>query len=97
MSPSPAEGCRSATSGAHTTLLLPLKMPCFALLGGDGPPNGHSSSAAQLVLMLRAEAQGVDSGPQPSWCGVWTCLWVGWGAGLRAASKADSKCTGVSG
>ncbi|KAF6095100.1 hypothetical protein HJG60_012072 [Phyllostomus discolor] len=97
VSPAPAEGCRSAIPGAHTALLLPLKTPCFALLGGNGPPKGHISSAAQLVLMLRAQAQGCGLRPsaQLAWGLDPPLGW--WGAGLRAASKADSKCTGALG
>lgn len=46
-------------------LQVPLEMPCP---GPEGSvPEGHGfPSAAQLVQMSKAQAGGVDSGPQPS-------------------------------
>lgn len=100
-SPLPADGCRSATFGAYTTLLLPSGFPEDALSWAGGQwsaPEGHGfPSAVLLAWMPKARPGDVDSSPQPGWHGVWTHLWVGWGARLRAASKAGSKWTGALG
>lgn len=74
VSPPPAEGCRSAISGAHTTLLLPLKMPCSALLGVGGrpargpqlfcgPAGPSAESPGPGVWTQALSPAGVGSGP----------------------------------
>lgn len=85
-------------------LLLPSGSPGGALSWAGGVICSRGPSRAMAFLLQRSwsgrqkpRPGGVDSGPQPRWHGVWIRLWTGWGARLRAASKAGGKWMGALG